>query len=184
MIEYTVAKTTQDLEQILALQKVNLPRNLVESEIESQGFVTVSHDFELLAKMNTKKQHIIAKFDKKVIGYALVMLEIFKDQIPVLVPMFEQIKSIMHEDKLMSEIDFFIMGQVCIAKDFRGQGIFMGLFEKMKTEMAGEYQMIVTEVATRNIRSIKAHAKVGFKTIKKYQADNGEEWAIIGWNWS
>ena len=184
MIQYTTAKTVFDLEQILTLQKVNLPNNLAESEIESQGFVTVSHAPGLLAKMNAKKPHIIAKSNNRVIGYALVMLEIFKDQIPVLVPMFEQIKSIMHEGKLMSEIDFFIMGQVCIAKDFRGQGIFKGLFEKMKTEMANDFQMIVTEVATRNIRSMKAHAKVGFKTIKEYQADNGEEWAIIAWNWS
>ena len=43
--------------------------------------------------------------------------------------------------------------------------------------------MVVTEVATRNIRSLKAHEKIGFKTIKKFQVKNGEEWAIIGWDW-
>ena len=35
----------------------------------------------------------------------------------------------------------------------------------MKDEMAAKYQMVVTEVATRNQRSLKAHEKVGFKTI-------------------
>lgn len=183
MIVYEKAKTTLELQQILALQKANLPEKLSESELKSQGFVTVSHDFDLLTAMNSKRPHIIAKSNDKVIGYALVMLETFKNKIPVLVPMFEQMKSIYYKGKLMSSIDFFIMGQVCIAKEFRGKGIFKGLFEKMKREMAADYQMVVTEVAIRNQRSIKAHFNVGFKTIKEYQTE-AEAWAIIAWDWS
>jgi predicted GNAT family N-acyltransferase len=182
MIQYSKAQTPSDLRQILTLQKENLPDNLSESQIQSQGFVTVSHDFDLLAEMNSKRPHIIAKFDGKVIGYALVMLESFKDRIPVLYPMFQQIDNIEFEGKLMREINYFAMGQVCIAKPFRGQGIFKNLFEKMKNEMAVDYKMVVTEVATRNQRSMKAHFNVGFKTIKKYTED-GEDWAIIAWDW-
>ncbi len=183
MIQYSTAKSDIELQQILALQKENLPDQLSESEINSQGFVTVSHDFDLLAEMNSKRPHIIAKSDDEVIGYSLVMLETFKNHIPVLVPMFDQIKAINYEGKPMAEIDFFIMGQVCIAKPFRGQGVFKALFDKMKIEMAPYYQMIVTEVAIRNPRSLKAHANVGFKTIKEYKTADGEEWAIIAWDW-
>ncbi len=183
MIQYSTAQSVHELQQILTLQKANLPDHLSETEINSQGFVTVSHDFDLLAEMNSKKSHIIAKSNDEVIGYALVMLETFKNHIPVLVPMFDQIKAINYKGHPMAEIDFFIMGQVCIAKPFRGQGVFKGLFEKMKIEMSPYYQMIVTEVAIRNPRSLKAHANVGFKTIKEYQAEDGEEWAIIAWDW-
>ena len=183
MIQYSIAKTNPELEQILALQKANLPEALSADEIESQGFVTVSHDFHLLAEMNAKCPHIIAKSNDKIIGYALVMLKDFKDRIPVLVPMFEQIDRIVYNGKILSEIDYFIMGQVCIAKEFRGRGIFRALFEKMKIEMASKYQLIITEVASRNIRSLKAHFKVGFKTINEYSSKEGEEWAIIAWDW-
>ena len=184
MIRYTVAKTDLELQQILSLQKANLPDNLSDLEIESQGFVTVSHDFDLLAAMNAKEPHIIAKSNDEVIGYALVMLETFKNQIPILAPMFEQIRTIHYKGKPMSEMAFFIMGQVCIAKPFRGQGVFQGLFDKMKEEMSTDYQMVVTEVATRNVRSVKAHAKVGFETIREYQeAGGGEQWEIIAWDW-
>ena len=54
MIQYSITKTALDLQQILALQKANLPNNLSEAEIQTQGFVTVSHDFDLLADMNAK----------------------------------------------------------------------------------------------------------------------------------
>ncbi len=183
MIQYSKASTDLELRQILALQKANLPVNLSDAEIRSQGFVTVSHDFDLLAEMNAKSPHIIAKSGGEVIGYALVMLKSFRERIPILIPMFEQIDSIKYNGKLMREIDYFIMGQVCIAKEFRGKGVFNGLFEKMKFVMAPKYPAIVTEVAFRNARSMKAHAKVGFKTIKEYQSD-GEDWAIIAWDWS
>jgi predicted GNAT family N-acyltransferase len=183
MIQFSKAASDLDLQQILVLQKENLPNKLSKSEIESQGFVTISHDFNLLAEMNAKSPHIIVKFNGEVIGYALVMLEFFKDRIPVLFPMFQQIDKIEYGGKLMREIDYFVMGQVCIAKPFRGQGIFKGLFEKMKNEMAADFKMVVTEVATRNQRSMKAHFKVGFKIIKKYQSEVGEKWAIIAWDW-
>ena len=183
MIHYSIAKTAFDLHEILTLQKNNLTQNLSKEEARIQGFVTVSHPYDLLAEMNAQRPHIIAKYDEKVIAYALVMLEMFKDRIPVLIPMFDQIKTLKWKGKSMLEISFFIMGQVCIEKSFRGQGIFSGLFQKMKQEMSKDFEMVVTEVATRNIRSIKAHEKVGFKTIKKFQVEQGEEWAIIGWDW-
>ncbi len=182
MIQYSKAKTNLELQQILALQKANLPQNLSEAELNIQGFVTVSHDYDLLAEMNAESPHIIAKLKNEVIGYALVMLESFKNRIPVLIPMFEQINTIKYKGKVMSEIDYFVMGQVCIAKQFRGQGVFSGLFEKMKTELSSDYEMVVTEVAIRNQRSMKAHFNVGFKTIKAYQVE-GEAWGILAWDW-
>ena len=183
MIQYSVARTKEELQQILVLQKANLPVNLAEAEINSQGFVTVSHDLELLAEMNAKCPHIIAKNKHKVIGYALVMLESFKNRIPVLVPMFNQINSIHLKGRSLIEIDYFVMGQVCIAKEYRGKGIFKGLFEKMKAEMANNFELVITEVVMRNQRSMKAHFNVGFKTIREFNA-NDENWAIIAWDWN
>ena len=183
MIRFTTAKTESDLTEILTLQKENLPQNLSSDEARSQGFVTVSHSFELIAEMNAKNPHIIAKSNDKVIGYALVMLEHFKNKIPILIPMFDQINNLNYEGKKMSNVPYFIMGQVCIAKPFRGKGIFKGLYEKMKIEMSNKFDLVITEVATRNIRSMKAHEKIGFKTIKEYATEDGEQWAIIAWGW-
>ena len=183
MIKYTTVSDTRELEQILALQKKNVEKVLDEAEVKSQGFVTVHHDLELLEAMNRPYPHIIAKDGDQVVGYTLVMLQSFKAVIPVLVSMFEQIDTINYEGEQLGDVDYFIMGQVCIDKAYRGKGIFVGLFDKMREEMSDKFKYIITEVASRNTRSIAAHLKVGFKNIKEYTSERGEEWVILLWDW-
>src|ERR1700753_3993771 len=102
MIKYTTAQTEKDLLGILKLQKLNLTKNLSESEIQSQGFVTVDHSYEDLKKLNNIEPHVIAKDDDSVIGYLLAMTSISKFDIPVLIPMFQMFDQIIYENKLIS----------------------------------------------------------------------------------
>jgi RimJ/RimL family protein N-acetyltransferase len=46
-----------------------------------------------------------------------------------------------------------------------------------------ERDLCVTEIATRNLVSIRAHEKMGFEIISRY-ADPGEEWVIVAWDLS
>ncbi|MDX2304961.1 MAG: GNAT family N-acetyltransferase [Microscillaceae bacterium] len=182
MIRYTTAQNDQDLRQILDLQQLNREIVLTQENISSQGFVTVSHDFETLKAMNQPYPHIIAKHKDQVIGYTLVMLREFGDKIPVLIPMFEMIESIEYQGENLNNTNFFVMGQVCVASEFRGQGVFAGLYQEMKNLMAPHFKYIITEVALRNTRSMRAHEKVGFQNIYEYSS-GGEDWAIILWEW-
>jgi hypothetical protein len=44
----------------------------------------------------------------------------------------------------------------------------------------GQFDFTVTEVAARNRRSLRAHARVGFQTLHVYpDATTGEEWDVI-----
>ena len=183
MIEYTVAKTRGDLQQILVLQSTNLPVNISTEEAKDQGFVTVHHHYDLLESMNQPHPHIIAKAEGQVVGYTLVMLPEFGRRIPVLLPMFDKINQLIYEGIPLRESGYFVMGQVCVAKAFRGKGVFAGLYQKMKEKMSIHFKYILTEIATRNTRSMRAHQKVGFKTIHCYKTDS-EEWAIVLWDWS
>jgi len=65
-----------------------------------------------------------------VIGYALCMLKEFKKEIEVLRPMFKQIDSILNKGG-----DYIVMGQICIDKRFRKQGVFRGLYQFMKAQL-------------------------------------------------
>ncbi len=179
MVKYGISTTEEELKSILELQQINLPRNISTEELESQGFVTVEHDLDLLTRMNSPYQHIIAKEDNKVVGYTLVMLPKWKHDIPVLVEMFDQIDSIVYGGALLSEAKYFTMGQVCVAKSHRGQGVFAGLYTEMKKRMSPDFDYIITEIASRNYRSIRAHEKVGFEIIKTYQIGDGEEWVLV-----
>lgn len=77
-IKIDLAKTQQDLIEILDLQLAN-HRNYISAEQSNEhGFVTVKHNLELLTEMNKAAPQIIAKANGKVIGYALVMLPAFE----------------------------------------------------------------------------------------------------------
>ena len=183
MISFHKANNTTDLQQILELQAANHPENISKKELIEQGFVTVRHNLSLLQAMNKGFPHIVAKAQEKLIAYALVMLKEFKDQIPVLIPMFDQIDRLEYKGQTLATVNYFVMGQVCIAKGFRGQGVFYGLYEKMKTEMQSHFPMVITEVSMRNLRSLKAHEKAGFETILEYTSTDGEQWIIMSWDW-
>ena len=178
MIIYETAKTENDYNKILELQRQNLPYKLSNKEAKQQGFVTLEHNVELLKKICGHHAHVIALDERKIIGYALVMVKEYSSEIPLLISMFNQINKI-------SSIDpesYVVMGQICIAKEYRGMGIFKGLYEKLKLELQGHFRQIITEVATSNVRSIGAHNSIGFQSIHRYTSDE-KTWELICLNW-
>ena len=48
----------------------------------------------------------------------------------------------------------------------------------MKKALKKEYNQIITEVDSKNERSLKAHKSIGFTHLKTYIA-NEQEWQII-----
>ena len=76
-IIFTTITTDQEIQQLLDLQQKNLTKNIAEDVANSQGFVTVVHNFDLLSRMNQSVSQIIAKDGDEVVGYALVMPESF-----------------------------------------------------------------------------------------------------------
>lgn len=182
MITYKYADGRDELLQIIALQQLNLPDKLDSDEIKKEGFVTVMHDIELLEQMNLAHPHVIALDGEEIIGYALVMLPSFKDKIPVLFPLFQRIDHLKYGGVLIRELDYFVMGQVCIKKEFRGKGVFGGLYHKMRELMSENFILNVTSISTKNTRSIRAHEKVGFKVIESFTDEKGD-WLIVAWDW-
>ncbi|MGB7395276.1 MAG: GNAT family N-acetyltransferase [Pricia sp.] len=176
MIRYGRANSDKDLTQILELQKKNLPTAITSEEKKTEGFVTVSHSIEILSTMNAVCPHVIAKSDGILIGYALCMHPQFADDIEVLRPMFEQIDSILPLGK-----KYIIMGQICIDKAFRGQGVFRQLYRTMQNTVRPEFDHIITEVDAENTRSLQAHYAVGFEDLKSYSSEH-RIWRLMSLN--
>ncbi|MEZ4874386.1 MAG: GNAT family N-acetyltransferase [Flavobacteriaceae bacterium] len=173
MITYSLSQSQEELEQILSLQQANLGEQLSIQEKQQEGFVTVKHTLEMLKKLNQVCPHIIAKWEGRVIGYALCMHPKFEKQIEILRPMFDEIQK-----KISTEEDYLVMGQICVDKRFRKQGVFRKLYTAMKEEYLPPYSQIITEVDTKNIRSLKAHYAVGFQKLSSY-ASGGQDWEVI-----
>lgn len=176
MIKYQLTTTTKELEEILVLQQKNLPVNISTSEITEQGFVSAQHTQELLTKMHDGHPHVIAKENGKVVGYALCMLQEFRNEIPLLTPMFTQTDEAINE--LNEPINYMVMGQVCVDKEYRKRGMFRALYNYMKENISKEYNAIITEVDVKNVRSVNAHKAIGFEVLKEY-ASNNQNWQLI-----
>ncbi|KAA3639724.1 MAG: GNAT family N-acetyltransferase [Bacteroidetes bacterium] len=183
MVNYVTPKASVDFEQMLFLQKANLSEAISEKEKQDQGFVTVRHTKQLLEDMNEQAAHSIAKVDRQVIGYALAMTKSFREKIPILIPMFDMIDSLSFKGKSLANMDYLIMGQVCIAKQYRGQGVFLGLYEGLQRQHAQQFPLIITEVDDENKRSLRAHQKVGFEHLFSYGSPDGTQWELIAWDW-
>jgi len=183
MIRYTTSKASNDLEQILELQKQNLAAGLTGEQIASQGFVTVSHSFQDLHTMNGIEEHVIAKDNDRVIAYLLAMTTRSRFDIPILIPMFDMFEQIEYQNKKVADWRYIVVGQVCVAAGYRGQGIFDACYATYKNNFKDRYDFAITEIATRNQRSINAHKRIGFETIHEYAAPDGELWSIVLWRW-
>ena len=183
MIVYTAAKTNEDILGILELQKSNLPQNLTDEEKASQGFVTVIHSFDILQKMNAIEQSIIAKENDRVIGYLLAMTSESKNDIPVLIPMFDIFDNVTYNNKKISEYKYIVVGQVCVARAWRGQGILDDCYAAYKRVFRHKYDFAITEILEKNKRSMHAHKRIGFDTIYSYAAPGGDEWKVVLWDW-
>jgi hypothetical protein len=185
-IEFATVSSADEVREILALQAKNLPSALTPEAMAAQGFVTVRHEPSVLRRMNEVAPAIVAKAGGRVVGYALMMPRSFADDVPILRPMFERLDTLSWNGvSLSSSSRWFVMGQICIADGYRGVGIFDGLYRTMAEQYGDRFDFTVTEVAARNMRSLRAHLRVGFQALHVYpDATTGEEWHVIVLNLS
>ncbi len=178
---FTTVSNLSEVQQILDLQAQNLVSALSAETMAGQGFVTVRHDPAVLQHMNEVAPAVIAKAGDRVVGYALVMPREFAADVPVLLPMFEMLNGLSWKGILLRDNPrWFVMGQICVAEDYRGMGVFDGLYLKMKEVYKPEYDFTVTEVAERNTRSMRAHERAGFQTLHVYPDETtGETWRVV-----
>ena len=71
-IKIKLASAESELIEIKNLQRINLKRNLSDSEKKSEGFLTAEYSLSFLRKINKDSPAIIVKKDT-VIGYALAV---------------------------------------------------------------------------------------------------------------
>jgi hypothetical protein len=166
--------TEADFGAVLALQRKNHRDAVAPEEARAHGFVTVVHTEETLRAMNALLPSIVCRDEGAVVGYALSMAQACRDLLPILASMFAVLDG-------LSLGRFYVMGQICVAEERRGRGVFDLLYREHRARFKGDYDRVVTEIATRNVRSMRAHARAGFRTLHVYR-DDVEEWAIVAWD--
>ena len=177
-VEVGLSRAPEDLDAILRLQRANLERTVGPDEAARDGFVTVVHTREILEHMHALAPSIAARAGDELVGYALAMPLECAPEIPVLDPMFVQLEVMEYQGKPLRSHRMYVMGQACVARSHRGTGVFDALYAGHREHYAGRFDLLVTEVAVRNARSLRAHLRVGFVTVGHYMG-GGEEWAVV-----
>jgi len=183
LMKITQATTAQHIQGILELQQINLPKNISEREKKEQGFVTCEHTVQQVTNMNTPYPHTIALANDKIIGYTLTMTPACRDEVEILKPMFELIDGLTYNGAPITDTGYVVMGQVCIDKAYRSQGLFYKMYDAMRDRLSEDFKLCITEVSADNKRSLRAHEKQGFQILHSYTAPDGHPWEVIVWAW-
>lgn len=171
-----------ELKGISKLQKANLRKNISTEEAAEQGFVTAQYTLAFLAKMHKASPAIVAKVDREIVAYALVALRKEALGHPLLLDLVQQIDKCVYREQKLENVDYVIVGQLCVAKNYRGKGLSQQLYLKFKACYAHNFTYCITDVASNNKPSLAAHQKIGFETIASLNY-GGIAWDIVLWNW-
>ena len=168
---------------IKELQNRNLKRNLDADEIQKEGFVTAEYSIPLLERMNSIEPSVIAMDNEIVAGYVLVVTKELTGQHDLLDDLFNEIDRQIYKGDILKEINYAIVGQLCVAKMYRGSGLVQKMYYFCKEQLCKEYKYLLTDIEDKNPRSIKAHVKTGFEIIGSSNYGNGN-WHIVLWDWN
>jgi hypothetical protein len=182
MLHACQVSSPDELTEILRLQKLYLRGQNPETEEEDQGFLTVPHTYEQLLHMHSVEPSVVVMDGDQVAGYALVMTRESQEIVPILIPMFQHFDRLSYEGKPLNDYRFYVMGQVCVQKDYRGGGVFDMLYLKHRELFQNSYSFVITEISTRNHRSLRAHERVGFRSVDVFR-DETDEWNVTLWDW-
>jgi GNAT superfamily N-acetyltransferase len=177
-----IVSSVDDLRQILDLQHANLRQNLDTGEMSDQGFVTLQHSLAILEEMHRLAPGIVVKDGDRVIGYALTETKECRYLMPDLEPMFVLFDGLTWKNRPVTSYSYYVMGQICIAKEYRGRGVFGMLYEEHRRVYGAVFDLFLTEISTSNLRSLRAHEKVGFRIVHTHR-DEIDEWNVVGWDW-
>lgn len=168
----------EDFRQIKELNWANCKERVDEGLWASDGFLTLEFDTDQLERMRGGYKHVVAKSMGEVVGYALVLIKENRHIFPFFDPMFETINLTKLDGMLLSKLNYFVMAQICVHTEFRGKGVFSGMYKKLAEQMSLDFDKVVIEVSPKNVRSMKSHLRVGFEVIKNedYQED------LVDWN--
>jgi ribosomal protein S18 acetylase RimI-like enzyme len=181
----TIKRVTDfsELEGIRKLQEDNLKRNLSGNEAETEGFVTAEYTIEFLETLHKAAPSIIAKDDDQVVGFALVATKSVRHQHELLSDLFNSIDHISFNDISLKEARYVVVGQLCVAKNYRGRGLVQQMYRQYKNSLSGEYDYCITDVAENNPRSLRVHLNSGFQVVDTIPY-GGLKWNIVLWDWN
>jgi len=169
-----------DFSDILRLQSQNFIDNLSPDE-RADGFISTPFSLELMNELEAPNRFLVARDDgtNALAGYVFAGSWEFCSLWPAFQVAIARFPLRWKGDPL--DVDStFQYGPVCIAREFRGQGVLPLLLAEVKSQMREEFAVGTTWINRANGRSMNAHVeKQDFVVLDEWQWD-GKEFVTLG----
>jgi ribosomal protein S18 acetylase RimI-like enzyme len=179
--QISLTDSKKDFEQIVLLNQLNHKDKIDKELWASEGFLFLEFDINQLDLIRGPFKHVVAKSEDELAGYALVLTKENGKVFPFYDKVFEIINTTKLEGKLLKDINYFIMAQICVAKSYRGQGVFKALYRTLADQMSSSFEKVIIEVSPKNIKSMNAHQNIGFEIFDYYEQDF-VDWNVMVWD--
>ena len=171
----------QDFSAILRLQSDNYIGNL-PVEGRKEGFLSAEFTPDQVAEMADDIGIIVASESRSVLGYLCGFRCGFNHRSPVIAKMLEAFDRVHFQGKPLASYKTFIYGPACIDRAHRGRGLLRGLYEALKKEAAGQFEVGVAFVARNNPYSLQAHvAGLGMAEVGAFEVKDNV-YVILAFN--
>ncbi|MEE3717785.1 hypothetical protein V2H45_13670 [Tumidithrix elongata RA019] len=159
---------TSDIDGILDLQSVNLYTNLSDAE-RLEGFVTTPFTPDQIRSLIAQTGVFVAEQEGKIDGYIFAGSWQFFSQWEIFPFMVSRFPNLSFQGKQITVENTFQYGPICIDRRLRGSGVFLQLFETMRSNFSTRFPMGVTFINRLNQRSFEAHTrKLNLEAIDRF----------------
>jgi hypothetical protein len=119
--------TDTDIPALLRLFETNTYKSLSLEENSQFGFVSLPLNSAFLQRVIQRDPPIVAKADGRLKAYMIPLPHYYRDDPDVKV-VFDNVQILSFGGRPIADCNFIQLIQVAIDREFRGQGVFQGLF--------------------------------------------------------
>lgn len=189
------AATREHLEQICVLNRENHEENVVDPVAKKRdGFLKVAYDLETLVMLTENGTPPVIAIDQfgHVVGYVILCSRraVFafgnrvdkEDATRNSTPsaLLSTLVAAADTDSLFNDTNYLIIAQICVASSFRGRGLPAALYDIVACVYGNEFPCAIAEIAQSNERSLRAHAKLGWRVREESSYSfRGVDWIFV-----
>lgn len=167
-----------DFEKMVQLQNKYL-KSVLSTEEQANGFLSVAFTADQFRAMDKDLCIAVCSDDQDQLrGYLCSSTPQFNQQFPLLASMINRFPHIQYRNKPVSTYHSFLTGPGCVDKKFRGQGIYLNLYQKLFEMIPPEYEIALTMISDDNPRSLNGSKNSGREVLGQFEFNGKLFWIL------
>ncbi|MCL1122923.1 GNAT family N-acetyltransferase [Shewanella surugensis] len=173
------AANSRDISQLTLLEKEynqdELSTSAMANNMQGQSF---SRDD--LALLIDKEYLWVAEEQNAIVAYVIAGSWSFFERWPIYQVLLKQVKQLDLNSVTLTKNNSCQYGPIWIHPDHRGQGLFEGLVQQLKDQIANQYPYMLTFISEDNERSFAAHTqKSSMKVIDFFSFEDRDYYLLL-----